>query len=344
MKQKTLLPLLQAIRAEEIHSITVVWIGRLGDVIVATPFLRGLKERFPAARIRLLVSYRSAEVLSLIPFIDEGLVLGKLTEIIRHASLFYALFRPCDLVIDLNPSFSKTASLLCRMMRAPFKLSFEKTRAKEIYNYAVSRAEDEEPMLRRYERLAQALGAPYEPRLELSVSQDDRVQANQIFDSLPKRQGASFRILVHMGNFKRESSCWRGDFFTRLIKEILENTAVDVYCLAGPGEKQKTQEILNQAALSIPVISSVPLGVLAALMGKMNLFFCNTTGTTHLAIAVGTPTFAIHTGYTYAIWNTGGKKDYAFKSEDWNSCRDVPYEEIRIPLLEMIKNLQYPRI
>ncbi len=195
MKLKTPLQSLQEIRADEIHSITVVWIGRLGDVIVATPFLRGLEARFPKARIRLLVSYRSAEVLPLIPFIDKGVILGKPTEIMRHASLLYALFRPCDLVVDLNPSFSKTASLLCQLMRAPFKLSFEKIRAEGIYNYTVSRAEDDEPMLKRYERLARALAAPYEPRLELHSSPGDSEGAEKFGGLFRKGKALLFGFL-----------------------------------------------------------------------------------------------------------------------------------------------------
>ena len=57
--------------------ITALYIGRVGDVIVATSFLRAIRRRYPKARIRLIVGWRSAQVLPLIPFIDEWAVLEK---------------------------------------------------------------------------------------------------------------------------------------------------------------------------------------------------------------------------------------------------------------------------
>ncbi|MDE2512113.1 MAG: hypothetical protein KGL74_13395, partial [Elusimicrobia bacterium] len=90
-----------------IERITCVYIGRIGDVIVATPFLRALRRRFPKARIRLVAGARAAQVLPLIPFVDETAVLGRPAQVGAHLRLAWTLLRePCDLLIDLNSSFS----------------------------------------------------------------------------------------------------------------------------------------------------------------------------------------------------------------------------------------------
>ncbi|MEK7383245.1 MAG: hypothetical protein AAB262_08155, partial [Elusimicrobiota bacterium] len=63
--------------ADPVETITCLCIGRVGDVIVATPFLRALRRHYPKARIRLVVGWRSAQVLPLIAFIDDWAVLQK---------------------------------------------------------------------------------------------------------------------------------------------------------------------------------------------------------------------------------------------------------------------------
>jgi ADP-heptose:LPS heptosyltransferase len=332
---------LKDIDSDLISRISLLWLGRLGDVIVATPFLRALRTRFPKARIRLIASYRSSEVLPLIPFIDDWLVLGKPNNIGAHLRLLrQILFYPSDLVVDLNPSLSKTSTILLRLIKAPIKLSFEKYRHTGILTHQIPPAQDKEPMLERYRRLADALNAAYEPRLELRVSEADAHQAALLFESFTKKGNPSFKMLIHPGNFKRRSSCWKEECFARLSSELLKDPNIDIYYLAGPGEEGQVRDIVRRiTARNAPILPRMSLGVLAAFMRHMDLFFCNTTGTTHLAIAVGTPTFAIHTGYTHAIWNTGGSKDFALASGNWDSCRDLPYEDIRAPLIRMIHQL-----
>lgn len=332
---------LKGINSDSISRISLLWIGRLGDVIVATPFLRALKIRFPKARVRLIASYRSAEVLPLIPFIDDWLVLEKPGNIGGHLRLLWKiLFYPSDLVVDLNPSLSKTSTILLRLLRAPIKLSFRKYRHNGILTHQIPPAEDKEPMLERYRRLADALNAAYEPRLELRISEADDHQAALLFESFPEKRNSSFKILIHPGNFRRRSSCWKEEYFAGLSSELLKDPNIDIYYLAGPDEEGQVEDIVRKiTARNVPILARMPLGVLAAFMRRMNLFFCNTTGTTHLAIAVGTPTFAIHTGYTHAIWNTGGSKDFALASGNWDSCRELPYEDVRTPLIRMIREL-----
>ena len=110
--------------------ITALYIGRVGDVIVATPFLRAIRRRYPQARIRLIVGWRSTQVLPLIPFIDEWAVLEKPARIGAHLGLAWKLLSGrCDLLVDLNSSFSKTSTMIARAVRAPRRLAFDKGKA-----------------------------------------------------------------------------------------------------------------------------------------------------------------------------------------------------------------------
>src|ERR1700691_2545254 len=104
---------------EPIERITCAYIGRIGDMIVATPFLPPLPPRFPKARVRLIAGYRAVQVLPLIPFVDERVVLGRPGQLGAHVKLLRSLLsEPCDLLVDLNSSFSKTSTLIARAARA----------------------------------------------------------------------------------------------------------------------------------------------------------------------------------------------------------------------------------
>ena len=104
--------------------ITALYIGRVGDVIVATSFLRAIRRRYPKAKIRLIVGWRSVQVLPLIPFIDEWAVLEKPARVGANLAFAWRLLRePCDLIVDLNSSFSKTSSLITRAVRAPRRVA-----------------------------------------------------------------------------------------------------------------------------------------------------------------------------------------------------------------------------
>jgi ADP-heptose:LPS heptosyltransferase len=51
------------------------------------------------------------------------------------------------------------------------------------------------------------------------------------------------------------------------------------------------------------------------------------TGTTHLAAALGVPTFCFYAGYTNTVWHPPGPIHRGVSSKSWTSCRDISVEE-----------------
>src|SRR5579859_5717875 len=65
--------------------ILVIRVGDMGDALLATPMLRALRNRYPAARIDLLASASAATLLAECPLID-GLYILPQSPPGRHAS------------------------------------------------------------------------------------------------------------------------------------------------------------------------------------------------------------------------------------------------------------------
>ena len=57
--------------------ILVIDLAFIGDVILATPTMRALKEAYPAARITMLTVPLTADVAGMDPYVDEVMVYDK---------------------------------------------------------------------------------------------------------------------------------------------------------------------------------------------------------------------------------------------------------------------------
>jgi heptosyltransferase III len=310
------------------RSITCVYIGRVGDVIVATPFLRALRRRFPKARVRLVVGWRSRQVLPLIPFVDEAVVLDQPAKLVAHLRLAARLLAdPCDLLVDLNSSFSKTSTLIARAVRAPHKLAFEKGRGPRAFDLVVPAPGEGEHMWDRYGRLAGALGAPFDQDPELRLPAEDEREAAELLRAIPGADEPGFKIAIHPGNFDRFSFRWPEEKFVALTDALLEDPRLRVFYMGGPGEREKVEEIVRALKRPVPILPEARLGVTGAMLKRMSLFVCNITGTTHLATALAVPTFGFYAGYTQAVWRPRGARHGGTVCPEWESCRETTVDE-----------------
>jgi len=324
-----------------IERIACVYIGRIGDVIVATPFLRALRKRFPKARIRLVAGARAAQILPLIPFVDETALLGRPGQLGAHLTLAWALLRePCDLLVDLNSSFSKTSTLVARAARARIRLGFEKDKGPRVFNRTIPPPGDREHMSERYERLAEALGAPYGPDLELRVPPEADAEAGRLLAPLLSAEASAFRVLIHPGNITRPPSFWPEERLTELCRRLQADPALRLFFLAGPGERELVGRIAGALPRPAPVLPAAPLSVVGGMVRRMNLLVGSLTSTTHLAAALGVPTFAFYEGYTQTVWRPRGARHGGTVSADWNHVQSTTVEEAHAALKEHLARLR----
>ena len=323
-----------------IERITCLYIGRIGDVIVATPFLRALRKRFPKARIRLIVGARAAQVLPLIPFVDETAVLGRGLQLGAHANLILSLLRsPCDLLVDLNSSFSKTSTLLARAARGRVSLAFEKGKGPRVFNRTIPAPAEREHMSQRYERLAEAVGAPYGPDLELRVPPASDAEAERALAPLLASDPHAFRILVHPGNITRPPGFWPADRLTELCRRLQSDPTLRLFFLAGPGELETVKAIASALPRPAPILPAAPLAVVGGMVKRMNLLLGSLTSTTHLAAGLGVSTFAFYEGYTQAVWRPRGVRHGGTVSADWSGVGPTTVDEAEAALKEHLGRL-----
>lgn|GEM_PF-1474465 len=328
--------------AAPIERVTCLYVGRLGDVIVATPFLRALRRRFPRARVRLIVGSRAAEVLPMLPFIDEGLFLGRAADVGAHLSLARALAfgGACDLLVDLNSAYSSTSTFLTRAARARLRLSFEKGKGPAVFNRTIPAPDEREHVSERFARLTEAIGGSGGPDLELKVPSYDQAEADAMLDPLSK-DAAAFKVLVHPGNLGRRPSLWPLDRLTELCRRLqTSDPAARLYFLAGPGERAAVESVARALPQPGIVLPSAPLGVVGGVVRRMDLLLGSLTSTTHLAAALGTPTFAFYEGYTQTVWRPRGARHGGTVAPDWDNVQATTVDEAWSALREHLARLK----
>lgn len=284
--------------------ITAVLLGRVGDLVVSTAFLSALRRARPKARIELVVRSYCLDAASLIPSVDAV-----------STPAGFRWLAPADLFVDLNPSRSRSASLLRAL--APAKL---KVKADEAGG-------EREHMLDRYARLAAGLGLPYEGRMELRAPSPRR-------GAFGTKRG--LRLLIHPGNFKKLDNRWPEENFRALNAELLKGGGVELFYLAGPGEEAPVKAIAG----GLPVLGPASLAVTAGWMAEMDAFVCNITGTTHLAAALGVPTFGLYSGYTDAVWRPRDPIHGGVVAASWQSCRGITVEQAAAGLKAFLGRLK----
>lgn len=307
-------------------SVVLVWIGRLGDVLVTTPLFRAIRRAAPSARIRLVTGEAGGPGAELAPGIDEVLILRRASSPLRNLGLVRTLRESqADLLVDLNSAFSRAASVLCRLARARVRAGFERDRGNGGFDVLAAPAGPEEHMLDRYARLGKAIGAAPQGEPDAIIPERARERARALAAGVP---GDGPLIVVHPGNFKKFDNRWPEEKFAALLARSEGRFAL----LAGPGEEEAVEEIARNCGKPVPVLGPLSIGETAGLLEEAELFVGNATGSAHLAAAVGTKTLTFLASYTKKIWmpkdgGPDGPRHFQLVSPSWNSCRDVTVDD-----------------
>lgn len=325
----------------EVRAVNLLWVGRLGDLLVSTPFLYGLRAAAPKARITLVTGEAGEGGARLLDCVDEVQVVRKGKAMLTNLSVLSALRRETDLLVDLNSAPSSTSAALARLAKAPTKAAFRRGKGDAAFNVFSEAPAEDEHMLDRYARLAKTLGFACSPRMRVPVSVPDGEQALKAVAELPSGR---LRVALFPGNFKKNENRWPEDGFALLAERLAADERLAPYWLAGPGEREKVEAAAAMSKAPLPVLGPFPLGVTAGVLGVSSLYIGNCTGVSHLAVCVGTPTFTVLAGYTAKVWAPRGEPGpenphWRVVSKDWESCREVTVDEAWAALQPALRNL-----
>ena len=304
-------------------NILIVRTDRIGDVILTTPSIAALRKAYPEARISVLVSPGTRDLIAGNPYIDEVLVDdGKKAH--RGLSGFLRLVtalkkKHFDLAVVFHTK--KRTNLLCVLAGIPYRLGYKNDKLGFFLTHPVedTRHRGEKHEAQYCLDLLNHLGIEAEEiEVHISLQKESEAWARQWLSQ--NHVAADDRLVAVHPGASDPSKRWPEACFADLIGRLLERYHGKVVLI---GDTQ-IHETAGKILAKIPGVSmghpgrvfdltgQTSVSQLASLLKRCNLLISNDSGPVHVAAGVGTAVVSIFTrnqaGINPERWRPLGKK------------------------------------
>ena len=307
-------------------NILVIKLRYIGDVLLATPVLRALRDQFPEARVTILVNRGTEDIVKWNPDLNEVLVVdrrgaGEQVRFVRDIRC-----RRFECVIDLTDG--DRSAIVTWMTGAPMRIGFNEERRWRglLYSHVVATGSDR---IHRVERDLEALRPlGVEPKagpLVLHTSSEDEEVAARLLQDLGFEQSSGDTrrplVLLHPGA-RYWFKAWPAERFAELADCLADAFGCRVLVGGDAGDREVAEAIRARARSAPAVLAGrTTLLQLAAVLKRCALFIGNDNGPMHMASAMGTPVVALFGPSNPAQWGPrGGKVKVIYKELDCRQC------------------------
>ena len=260
---------------------------RIGDVIVTTPLLKAVRDRFPNAHLGMLLSKNNVAVKQAVaPYVNEILVYQKtfssLISVIRKVRA-----GKYDVVIDLLDNASSTSSVFVTYSGSRYAIGVEKENS-GVYTHVVPlKPRSDVHIVERIAELLMPLGInptliDLRPLYNFSVEELSAARASIGIDG----QEAALGVILSGSMASKRY----GTEKTIAVLKIIMKSRPDVkpFIFGAPGEEEDVREVAVATGAQ-EVEASTSFHAFAALLHEMSALWTPDTSTVHLAAAWNIP-------------------------------------------------------
>lgn len=279
----------------------------VGDVVMALPALRALRESCAGSRITILIKPRLFPIIASEPYFDDWIPYRArgLAGIRRFGHDLGR--RRFDAALILPNSIS--SALAATFARIPVRVGYdlEWRRIFGLLTHALPARKRWGlrlfPMVDYYLTLTYAIGCPpASRRIEFHIPSDLAERRDRFFEEAGVGPGERV-IGISPGAAFGRSKQWRSDHFAEVADTLGTEYGAKILILCGPEEEGVANEI--EEAMKGPAINTsrriVPLDLLKAVVGRCMLLVTTDSGTRHFAVGTGVPVITV-LGPTFHIY------------------------------------------
>src|SRR3989338_2631927 len=267
-------------------SILIVNVNWLGDTLFATPFIRAVREKYPAAHIAVLTHPRCYEILEGNPNINEIIIYDERKQhrsLLRRFSIIsYLRSRRFDTAFILRKSLSRTLLLL--FSKIPNRGGYRSKRAGFLLTKRVDVPRKALHKVEYFLNLAKAAGIETRNKnYEISISERDTERAEKILRDAGIKD-KNFIALNAGGNWGPKR--WPVENFAELGDKIFEKLKVPIV-LTGAEKDIMLAKDISGLMKHKPFIlcGKTGLKTLGAIFKKATCVISNDSGPMHIAAA-----------------------------------------------------------
>jgi ADP-heptose:LPS heptosyltransferase len=281
-------------------NILVVRTDKLGDFITALPTLYALKQHDPGNKVFACIAPLNKELAEACDFIDgvivdEGGSLWKFSRKLKQAEI--------DASVTL---FSNTRVALAQFLaRIPVRIAPATKAAQFFYTNRIRQRRSSVKMA-EYEynlELAKTLFPGIDLSFRSPLLRFDKKEIEEAYRKFCERYGITRPVVAFHPGFGGSSDAnWTLDEYVELVKIAAAHPGVQAVMTFGPGEDELYRQSIEKCEGFDVIFYRSRGGIVAfaALLASFKLFVSTSTGTYHLAAAVGTPTMTFFADSLFA--------------------------------------------
>lgn len=269
------------------QKILVIRLSSLGDVVLATPALRALHQRFPKAEIHVATRTEYAPLVFPSPWVNRVQTLDRKEEKGFVAYLKGIRQEEYDLVVDLHATLR--SRMIAQASGAGMILRYRKAvlGRRTLVAFKAKKAFQAKQVVDRYLECLSPLGIEKPSR-----------QPEVVLDSKEKAFGREFLgksgpFIALVPGAKHATKRWLKDGFVEVGKRLWQEDKVGIVVLGSDEEKGLVREVVRGIGEGAKEACGLGLRQMASVLGSCKVVLTNDSGPMHLATAVGTPVAAL---------------------------------------------------
>ncbi len=304
----------------DIKNVLVIKLGGAGDVILATPVIRNLKNLIPDVKLHVLVLKDVASLLDNNPYIDSTTLINfddSAQEIVKIADSFNQY--NMDLTINLQSTNFSTKVL--KKISSRWKINRSYYFRDKFTDVLVGFANTYRSVIDRDLDILRSIGLePVDKFTEVFPAEDEVAWAKQFFSENGLSRDKK-TVIVHPCSSLAIRS-WGIENFALVCKNLISEDHCQIIINCSPKELDSVAPI-NNLAPEVCVFSG-SLRELLALINEADLFVGNDSGPSQFSAALNIPTITMNGPSTSSIYRDPDLfqgQHYTFNKEV--HCRDL---------------------
>jgi ADP-heptose:LPS heptosyltransferase len=314
---------------------------RIGDVLVSTPLIHAMKDRYPNATVDFLLSSNNHFVLANEPLVRKRWIYNKTAasafDILRNVRKEHY-----DFVIDLMDNPSATSTVLCALAGGKWNVGLSKENA---YSYDIS-----VPLLSRKEthiidRLAMLLTvfgirrSDVDLKVHYIPSSESQEFASDFLKSNNQRERTLIGVNISPGEGTR---FWGVENYQALIQWLRkEHGESPVLVLYQPSDKAVAQTIAQPFPEVLLSPETKTFDQFAALVRSLRILITPDTSAVHLAAAFSIPSVVMYvqSNKDLRIWEPYGSVSETVVT-DVDDLRRITQAEVFDAIERLIRHIE----
>ncbi len=309
-------------KRDNFHRILIVRTDRIGDLLLSTPVIKAVRERYPRAFIAVMASPYAKDIVEGNPYLDEVMLYdkeGKHRNWLRSIRFARNLEKKrFDLAIILHPT--NRVHLLAFLAGIPKRIGYDRKlgflltdRIPHIKERGEKHELEYNLDLLRYLKIEVR-----DKKLFMPIKKESEEWAKDFL----KQEGikADDKLLAINPAASCPSKLWPFERFAEVADRLSQKFGFKILLVCGSKDLLIAESVMkNMRSSVISLAGKTSVSQLASLLKRCSLFISNDSGPVHIASGVGTPAISIfgrkQKGLSPKRWGPLGLKDRALHKD-----------------------------